>query len=88
MVLPNQFPLIPFPFLAIMSNCKYCHKPISEEDETVDGGIIHLKCDEERLRRVAAGKCVACGDAVKLSAGYRRMDCNENNRVFRGYPGP
>ena len=71
-----------------MTDCEYCCQPLLEKDEKVDGDTLHLKCNEERLRRAAAGKCVACGDADTLSAGYRCMDCNENNRVFQGYPGP
>ena len=69
-----------------MTDCEYCCQPLLEEYEIVDN-TLHRQCDEEWLRRANAGKCVACGDADKLSEGYRCLCCSENNRVFQGYPG-
>ena len=53
-----------------------------------DGRLHHEECDAEYDRRVAAGKCVVCGEAESKPHGNFCVKCQGDlRREWRGYPG-
>ena len=68
-----------------MTDCVFCHNPISEERSAAARS--HEVCSNELDKRVSDDKCIRCGDRPVKPGGH--FACADPGcRDFKGYPGP
>lgn len=72
-----------------MTNCKRCHKPVLDGQDTHDGD--HRVCHIEFCKRLANWMCGRCGECEvsarcgEYEATTTCYGCIANNRDYKGY---